>query len=70
MKNSDIKQIAEGLAVQWRQSMEESIEWQLSDSPYEGEQLYAIHAKVMNQTIRLIHEQNLNYKSYYTPNSK
>jgi len=68
MTDKDIKQIATGLAVQWRELMEKSVEWQLSNIPYEGDQFAAIHAKVIDQTIRLLHEQNLNYKSYFTLN--
>ncbi len=59
-KMKELEQIAQGVADLTKEIMYDSVEWQLSDYPQDGDDYNALHSYVMNKAIELLYKQNTN----------
>ena len=60
-KMKELDNIARGVADVTKELMYDSIDWQLSDYPQEGDTYNAIHSHVMKRAIEMMyHELNTN----------
>ena len=60
-KMKELDNIARGVADVTKELMYDSIDWQLSDYPQEGDTYNAIHSHVMRRAIEMMyHELNTN----------
>ena len=63
-KMKELDNIARGVADVTKELMYDSIDWQLSDYPQEGDDYNAIHSHVMNRAIEMMyHEIQTKYES-------
>ena len=56
----ELEQIAQGVADLTKEIMYDSVEWQISDHPVEGDDYNALHSYVMDKAIELLYKQNTN----------
>jgi len=56
----ELDEIAQGIADVTMELMEDSIDWQLSDFPQDGDEYSAIHHYVMSKAIEKMYLQNKN----------
>jgi hypothetical protein len=56
----ELEQIAQGVADLTKEIMYDSVEWQISDQPVEGDDYNALHSYVMDKAIELLYKQNTN----------
>lgn len=56
----ELEQVAQGVADLTKELMYDSIDWQLSDYPQDGDEYNALHSYVMNKAIELLYKQNTN----------
>lgn len=56
----ELEQVAQGVADLTKEIMYDSVEWQLSDYPQDGDDYNALHSYVMNKAIELLYKQNTN----------
>ncbi len=59
-KMKELEQIAQGVADLTKEIMYDSVEWQISDQPVEGDDYNALHSYVMDKAIELLYKQNTN----------
>ena len=59
-KMKELEQIAQGVADLTKEIMYDSVEWQISDQPVEGDDYNALHSYVMEKAIELLYKQNTN----------
>jgi len=59
-KMKELEQVAQGVADLTKEIMYDSVEWQLSDYPQDGDDYNALHSYVMNKAIELLYKQNTN----------
>jgi|GEM_PF-5020100 len=59
-KMKELEQVAQGVADLTKELMYDSIDWQLSDYPQDGDEYNALHSYVMNKAIELLYKQNTN----------
>ena len=59
-KMKELEQIAQGVADLTKEIMYDSVEWQISDQPVEGDNYNALHSYVMDKAIELLYKQNTN----------
>jgi len=62
-KNKKLFDIAQGVADITEELMEDSIDWQLEDFPQDGDEYGAIHAKVLQMTIKIMYK-NITSRTY------
>ena len=56
----ELEQVAQGVADLTKELMYDSVEWQISDQPVEGDDYNALHSYVMDKAIELLYKQNTN----------
>ena len=56
----ELEQVAQGVADLTKEIMYDSVEWQLSDYPQDGDNYNALHSYVMDKAIELLYRQNTN----------
>mgnify|MGYP003142133076 FL=1 len=56
----ELEQVAQGVADLTKEIMYDSVEWQLSDYPQDGDDYNALHSYVMDKAIELLYKQNTN----------
>ena len=56
----ELEQVAQGVADLTKEIMYDSVEWQISDQPVEGDDYNALHSYVMDKAIELLYKQNTN----------
>ncbi len=56
----ELEQVAQGVADLTKEIMYDSVEWQLSDYPQDGDDYNALHSYVMDKAIELLYRQNTN----------
>ena len=56
----ELEQVAQGVADLTKELMYDSIDWQLSDYPQDGDEYNALHSYVMDKAIELLYKQNTN----------
>ena len=56
----ELEQIAQGVADLTKELMYDSVDWQLSDYPQDGDDYNALHSYVMDKAIELLYKQNTN----------
>ena len=59
-KMKEIDDIAQGIADVTKEIMYDSIDWQISDQPVEGDEYNDLHSYVMNKAIEYMYKQNTN----------
>tara|TARA_Y100000361_G_C10989082_1_gene253170 strand:+ start:242 stop:436 length:195 start_codon:yes stop_codon:yes gene_type:complete len=59
-KMKELEQVAQGVADLTKEIMYDSVEWQLSDYPQDGDDYNALHSYVMDKAIELLYRQNTN----------
>ena len=59
-KMKELEQVAQGVADLTKEIMYDSVEWQLSDYPQDGDNYNALHSYVMDKAIELLYRQNTN----------
>ena len=62
-KNKKLFDIAQGVADITEELMEDSIDWQLEDFPQDGDEYGAIHAEVLQMTIKIMYK-NITSRTY------
>lgn len=62
-KNKKLLDIAQGVADITEELMEDSIDWQLEDFPQDGDEYGAIHAEVLQMTIKIMYK-NITSRAY------
>ena len=56
----ELEQVAQGVADLTKELMYDSVDWQLSDYPQNGDDYNALHSYVMDKAIELLYKQNTN----------
>jgi len=59
-KMKELEQVAQGVADLTKELMYDSVDWQLSDYPQDGDDYNALHSYVMDKAIELLYKQNTN----------
>ena len=59
-KMKELEQVAQGVADLTKELMYDSVDWQLSDYPQNGDDYNALHSYVMDKAIELLYKQNTN----------
>ena len=59
-KMKEIDDIAQGIADVTKEIMYDSIDWQISDQPVEGDEYNDLHSYVMSKAIEYMYKQNTN----------
>ena len=62
-KNKKLLDIAQGVADITKELMYDSIDWQLSDFEADGDDYNAIHAEVLQMTIKIMYK-NITSRAY------
>ena len=56
----ELEEVAQGVADLTKELMYDSVDWQLSDYPQNGDDYNALHSYVMDKAIELLYKQNTN----------
>jgi hypothetical protein len=59
-KMSEIDLIAQGVADHMKELLYDTVEWQISDQPVNGDDFNELHSYVMNKAIEYLYKQNTN----------
>ena len=59
-KMSEIDLIAQGVADHMKELLYDTVEWQISDEPVNGDDFNELHSYVMNKAIEILYKQNTN----------
>ena len=59
-KMKEIDLIAQGVADHIKEIIYDTVEWQIADQPFDGDEFNAIHSHVMNRAIEYLYKQNTN----------
>jgi|TARA_B100001173_G_C15731974_1_gene438969 hypothetical protein len=59
-KMKEIDLIAQGVADHCKEIMYDTVEWQISDQPVDGDDFNELHSYVMSKAIEYLYKQNTN----------
>tara|TARA_R100001463_G_scaffold61106_2_gene113878 strand:- start:333 stop:515 length:183 start_codon:yes stop_codon:yes gene_type:complete len=51
----ELDQIAQGVADHIKEIIHHTVEWQIADQPFDGDEFNAIHSAVMKRAIEYLH---------------
>ena len=56
----EIDQVAQGVANHVKEIIYDTVEWQISDQPVDGDDFNELHSYVMSKAIEYLYKQNTN----------
>ena len=59
-KMKEIDLIAQGVADHMKELLYDTVEWQISDQPVNGDDFNELHSYIMNKAIEILYKQNTN----------
>ena len=56
-KMAELDQVAQGVADHIKEIIYHTVEWQIADQPFDGDEYNAIHSAVMKRAIKYLHDE-------------